>query len=260
MPAPASSSRKPTTSYPPCARTSGEHLAGQSARGDQDQRRRPRHAPAERSASMTRACSDSDIWWNSGRISVCVGEVLGDRQRRVPARAGVRRLPVRGHDAATGGDLGLGQVRPAARRGRAGTPAPTSTQKDWKLEVPHVRVGDGAQPGDARRSLGVGRRRSRGAGRRPPAAGRAGRGRRRPAGRSSGSCSRPRGTPPAGPARWRAGRRRTRSSRARAGAGPARPTRRAEVVIMPPSPVVMILRGWNDQAAISAPAPTGRPR
>ena len=33
-----------------------------------------------------------------------------------------------------------------------------------------------------------------------------------------------------------------------------------EVVSMPPSPVVRILRGWKDQAAISAPAPTGRPR
>ena len=28
---------------------------------------------------------------------------------------------------------------------------------------------------------------------------------------------------------------------------------------MPPSPVVRILRGWKDHAAISAPAPTGRP-
>ena len=33
-----------------------------------------------------------------------------------------------------------------------------------------------------------------------------------------------------------------------------------EVVIIPPSPVVRILRGWKDQAAISAPAPTGLPR
>ena len=32
-----------------------------------------------------------------------------------------------------------------------------------------------------------------------------------------------------------------------------------DVVSMPPSPVVSSLRGWNDQAAISAPAPTGRP-
>ena len=29
---------------------------------------------------------------------------------------------------------------------------------------------------------------------------------------------------------------------------------------MPPSPVVMSLRGWNDHAVTSAPAPTGRPR
>ena len=32
------------------------------------------------------------------------------------------------------------------------------------------------------------------------------------------------------------------------------------VVSIPPSPVVRILRGWNDQAVTSAPAPTGRPR
>ncbi len=47
----------------------GECLAGESAGTDEEEVGH-RRLPALRNASTTRDCSDSDIWWNNGRISV----------------------------------------------------------------------------------------------------------------------------------------------------------------------------------------------
>ena len=57
---------------------------------------------------MTRSCSASVIWWYSGQDQGAVGEALGDRAA-ARAPGGVGGLAVRGHDAAPGRDLVLGE-------------------------------------------------------------------------------------------------------------------------------------------------------
>ena len=91
-------------------------------------------APASTSTSTTRACSESDIWWKSGRISVRVGQPLGDRQRPRAACAGVRRLAVDAMMPRRAEMSGLGELLRAAPRGRAGSPAaprPRRTGSCW---------------------------------------------------------------------------------------------------------------------------------
>ena len=100
--------------------------------------RSSRRAPRCGSTSITRACSDSDIWWNSGRISVLSvscsvtgsGSAAGVAPRR-PAAGAAAMMPRRAEMPASArrASSSLAVQREAG---------PTSTQNDWKLVVPHA--------------------------------------------------------------------------------------------------------------------------
>ena len=106
----------------------------------------------------------------------------------VPASVGVRGLPVGGHDAPAGGDLGLGQARQQPVAVERVARAATSTQNDWKLRVPVRGVGDRRAARDVGDRAWVARGELAAPGARSRAAGPAAPGRPRPGGRSSGSC------------------------------------------------------------------------
>ena len=74
--------------------------------------------------------------------------------------------------------------------------------------------------------------------------------RSRPADRSSGSCIRPRHSSRSQPGSLRAGQGPTHSSHAAAVSACGPPAPLSAVVIMPPSPVVRIFRGWKLKHAI----------
>ena len=169
---------------------------------------------------------------------------------------GVHGLPMGRHNATASRNIGFGQ--PAQQLlSREREVCATSIQKDWKLLSPR-RISYRAQTGDIVNLLCVSLRKFTRRCRTMSGSFGVGQVRWQLVGRSFGSCSQP-------PGNLRGDHLAVsvRGGHAhRVLAQPPRPICPVwrDVVIIPPSPVVMILRGWNDQAVISAPAPTGRPR